>query len=105
MIGTGDSWPLVAIGDTGIAHGECQGLPSLKSSQRGQLPSANDSVQSAVHVGADQVSPPYWQLEHGCQCKTVGGIIRADRPFALQIIQLLRISIVQRAHKRIEAGR
>ena len=49
-----------------------------------------------------QVAPAHWDLQHGRKRKTVGCIICADRPFGSQIIQFLRVSIIQRAHKALK---
>ena len=101
---TGSIRSLVAICDAAIAHRNVEWLSGLKGGEGRKLPATNEGIQEAIHVRADQGSATYRQLQHRGQYKAIGRIIRAHRPFGLEIIQLLRISVVQGSDKRIKPG-
>jgi hypothetical protein len=95
---------LIAIGETRIAHVDIEGLSGLQREQRGELPAADECIESAIHIRADHSSPPYWQLEHSGDGDAVGGIVGARGPLGFEVIHFLRESVGESADEVIRSG-
>lgn len=92
---------LVSICESWNAHVDVQRLATLIGCECGNLPAADNSIQRAIHVWADQITATNGELENDGGDQPVGGVVRAHGPFTSQMVEFLWKAVCQRSEERV----
>ena len=96
---------LVAVFEARLGHGDGERLAALESDDRGDGPTADDTVHDAVHVAADPAIATDRNVDDRSEDEAVRRVVRADRVLEIEAIELLRIAEVEAADEGVEANR
>ena len=98
-------WPLISVDEKSVRAfrgAKREGLAGLPGDEGGGRPASDYAVENSVHISANPPAAPNGKIHDGGQYKAIGGIVRADGMFGLQLIELLDVSSIESSYECVK---